>query len=135
MFDVRVFHPNAPSNKEKTLENLYKTHEKEKNRNYLQRVLQTEKAIFTPLVYSTNGGMAPQAVNFHKRLSTLISQKTGEKYNDVISCMRTKVNFAMLRSVPMSVRGVRGKPSRVPVTPISCLSFNLIPGMEDYDGF
>ena len=136
MFDVRIFHPHA-----KTYENLdiiadvYSRHEREKQRSYLQRVLQTEKASFTPLVYSTNGGMATEAKNFHKKVAHMIADKTKESYSDVINVMRTKLSFAMLKSVLISVRGSRGKGRRGPETPLSCLSFNLVPEMRDYETY
>ena len=60
-FDVRVFHPNAPSYKSREISQLYLTHEKMKCKDYEQRVVQVEKASFTPLVYSTHGGMAGRA--------------------------------------------------------------------------
>ena len=56
--DVRVFHPGADSNTGK-LSKVYKKHEAEKKRVYNERVIQVEKATFTPLVFSTTGGMAP----------------------------------------------------------------------------
>jgi hypothetical protein len=111
------------------------SHEKEKQRSYLQRVLQTEKASFTPLVYSTNGGMAQEARRFHKRVAQMVSEKTKKNYGDVMNVMRTKLSFAMLKSVLMSVRGSRGKGRRAPETPLSCLSFNLIPELQEYETY
>ncbi len=133
MFDVRVFHPNAPSYKNRGLSELYKQHEKAKVRQYQHRVLQTEKASFTPLVYSTHGGMAPQSIVFHKKLAGLIAEKRNETYNDVQRCMRTKLRFAMLKSVLVSIRGTRGGRSRKLETPLSCVSFNLIPESQSYE--
>ena len=40
-----------------------------------RRVLEVEKATFTPLVFSTTGGMGKEAEKFHKRLAALISEK------------------------------------------------------------
>ena len=62
--DVRVTHPNSPSYKDKKPEVLYSQHEREKKQ---LRVLQVEKASFTPLVFSTSGGMV-ECTKFHKRL-------------------------------------------------------------------
>ena len=41
--DVRVFHPNAPSNKTKTLSTLYKKNKIEKKKQYNSRVINVEK--------------------------------------------------------------------------------------------
>ncbi len=135
MFDVRIFHPNAPSYRNKTISELYRMHEKAKIKEYQHRVIQTEKASFTPLIYSTNGGMAPQSVIFHKKLAHQIADKRKEKYADVISCMRTKLCFSMLKSVLISIRGARGKRTRTPEVPLSCVSFNLIPTMQHYETY
>ena len=64
MTDVRIFLPNALSYKNKSLGELYKLYENAKIRQYQHRVVQTEKASFTPLVYNTYGGW---------RLSVLLS--------------------------------------------------------------
>ena len=133
MFDVRIFHPYAKTYENHKLSDIYARHEKEKQRNYLQRVLQIEKASFTPLVYSTHGGMANEAKRFHKKVALMIADKTRESYSDVINCMRTKLTFSMLRSVLISVRGSRGRTRKAPETPISCLSYNLIPEIQQYE--
>ena len=126
MFDVRIFHPNADSYIDRDIKSVYNQHENIKKKNYEQRVIQVEKCSFTPLVYSTSGGMAPQARVFHKRLAELIAEKTKEEFRDVISTMRTKLSFALLKSVLISVRGSRGRPSHSRELPISAISFNLI---------
>ena len=72
-FDVRVFHPNASSNKSGKLSAVYKRHENAKKREYGQRVLDVEHGVFTPLVLSTTGGMGREATTFYKRLAREIS--------------------------------------------------------------
>ena len=71
--------------------------------------------------------MAPQAQAFHRRIAELITAKTNEEYRDVMSTMRTKLSFALLKSVLVSVRGSRGKSPPNCEIPISDISFNLIP--------
>ncbi len=133
MFDVHVFHPNAPTYKDQSINELYALHEKQKISAYQNRVLQVEKASFTPLVYSTNGGMGKQASAFHKRVAQLLSEKTKETYSDIMNCMRTKLSYAMLRSTLVSVRGARGKYAKSYQSPLSSISFNLIPQAQDYE--
>ena len=70
--------------------------------------------------------MSPRATNFHQRVAKMVSEKRQESYSDVINVMRTKLAFVLLRSVLISVRGARGKKCNIPVTPVSCTSFNLI---------
>ena len=135
MFDVRVFHPNCKTYKNKSLKDIYKLHENMKIKDYQQRVLQTEKASFTPLIYSTNGGMAPQAEVFHKRIANLIAEKKNERYSDVMAHLRTNLSFTMLRSVLNSIRGTRGKKMTGPKTPQIYLSYNLIQARENYESY
>ena len=56
-FDVRVFHPNADSYRDLSPKQIYRQHENEKKRKYATRVLEIEQGTFTPLVFSTTGGM------------------------------------------------------------------------------
>ena len=79
-FDVRVFHPNAPSNSSRSLPAAYKKHEDEKKRTYGQRILEIEHGVFTPLVLSTSGGMGREAQTFYKRLADLLSLKRDVPY-------------------------------------------------------
>ena len=75
-FDVRVFHPNAPSNRSTNLQAAYKKHESSKKREYGQRVRDIEHGVFTPLVLSTTGGAGREATTFYKRLADLIPRSS-----------------------------------------------------------
>ena len=74
-FDVRVFHPNASSNRSMTTAAAYRKHETARKREYAQRVREVEHGVFTPLVLSTTGGMAREATTFYKRLADELSRK------------------------------------------------------------
>lgn len=124
--DIRVMHPNAPTYINKNIEQVYVHHEREKKRQYNERVLQIEKGTFTPIVMSTTGGMGNEANRHHKRIATLISNKRNENYADVMNYMRTRLRFCLLKSVLMAIRGVRGRQMKENTTPISNLSFNLL---------
>ena len=69
MFDVRIFHANADSYRDKGVSQVYILHENQKKKEYEQRVVHVEKASFTPLVYSTTGGMGPLAAIFQKKVA------------------------------------------------------------------
>ena len=77
LFDVRVCHPNANSYRDLTPKQIYKKHENEKKRQYAERVMEIEQGTFTPLVFTTTGGMAGECVKYHSRLAELIAQFTG----------------------------------------------------------
>ena len=131
-FDVRVLHPNAPSYKDTPPTSLYSNHKKEKMRKYSARILTVEKGSFTPLVYSTFGGWGPQATAYHKRLATLISRKRNEEYHHVMNHIRTRLRFALLKSVLVAVRGERGK-KQWSTQPLSSVSFNMIPHARSFE--
>ncbi len=124
--DVRVSNFNSPVFKDKTPEQIYKLQEREKKYAYNQRVIQVEKGTFTPLIFSTTGGMGPEATKYHKRVAEVISKKKKEDYADVMKHIRTRIRFAILRGTLIAIRGDRGRKKRQH-TPISDLAYNLIP--------
>ena len=89
-------------------------------------MIQVEKGTFTPLIFSTTGGMGPEATKYHKRVAEVISKKKKEEYPDVIKHMRTRIRFAILRGTLIAIRGDRGRLKRRR-TPVSELDYNLIP--------
>ena len=129
--DVRVMHPNSPSYKDMAPEQIYSKHEREKKAAYNDRVLQIERGSFTPLIFSTTGGMGLESTKYHKRVAELIAAKRGEQYSDVMNHIRTGLRYALLKSVLVAVRGERGRSRRE--APISDLSLNLIPGQATYE--
>ncbi|KAG0723439.1 hypothetical protein GWK47_042743 [Chionoecetes opilio] len=58
--DIRVFDPMAASHRELSLEAVHHRNELEKIRAYGDRILQVDHGTFTPLVFTTSGGMAPR---------------------------------------------------------------------------
>ena len=106
-FDVRVFHPNAPSYRQTQIASLFRRHELEKKREYGDRVRNVEFASFTPLVFSTFGGLGREATIFYSRLADLLSRKHDTCYNHTLSWMRCAISFSLLRSAILSIRGSR----------------------------
>ena len=110
--DIRVFHHAAPSNQCATIDDSFKKHESEKKRQYNSRILEVEKATFTPLVFSTLGGMGTEAEKFFKRVATLISSKRETPYSECVSYLRRKISFCLLKTVLIALRGYRGRSLR-----------------------
>ena len=106
-FDVRVCHPNAESYKDLEPQQIYRTHENEKKRLYSRRVLDIEHGTFTPLVFTTTGGMGNECLGYHSRLAELIAIKKGEQYAKTMSWIRSRISFALLRSALVCLRGSR----------------------------
>ena len=105
--DVRVFNPHAPTNKNTPLQSAYRTHEKMKKRAYQQRVLEIEHASFTPVVLSATGGMANEATFLKKRIAPLLALKWDQPYSTVMTWLRCRITFALLRSAIQCLRGAR----------------------------
>ena len=131
--DVRVTHPNSPSYRDKTIEQIYTQHENEKKQMYNDRIIHVEKGSFSPLIFTTSGGMGPEATRYHKRIAELISAKRNESYRDVVNWIRTKVRFALLNSTLIALRGERGRKRRSDETTLADISLNLIPEHSAYE--
>ena len=88
---------NADSYRELSPKQIFQLHENEKKRQYSRRVLEVEQGTFTPLVFTSTGGMADECNRFHSRLAELLALKKGDDYATTISWIRAKVSFAILR--------------------------------------
>ena len=108
-FNIRVCHANADSYKELSPKQIYKLHEDEKKRKYASRIIEVEKSTFTPLVFTTTGGMSQECQWYYSRLAELISSKKQEEYATTITWIRTKVSFAILRTALVCLRGTRSR--------------------------
>ena len=82
------------------------------------------KSSFVPLVFTTSGGMAPECAAFMKQVALRRSDlKRKDDYADVANYIRTKIRFALLKSVQISLRGVRGKQRKEATLPTSAVDF------------
>ena len=97
-FDVRVCRPNAVSNWNLEPQQIYRIHENKKKRLYSERLLDFEHGTFTPLPFTTTGGMGKECLKYHSRLAQLIAIKKGEQCAKTISWIRSSNSFALLRS-------------------------------------
>ena len=114
-FDVRVFNPYAQSHRSSTLVQCYRRNEQEKKRSYEERVREVEHGSFSPLIFSTSGGLGPIATVVYKRIASLIAEKRDQPYSRTLFWLRCKLSFSLLRSAIMCIRGSRSSyhhPSR-----------------------
>ena len=79
-FDVRVFDPSAYANQ--TMQQCFAKNEKEKKRNYNERIINVDNGSFTALIFSIHGGMARECSTFYSRLSELIANKKKRTFFD-----------------------------------------------------
>ena len=124
-FDIRVTHPNTRTNASKSPAQIYKEQEREKKGFYNRRVIEVEKGTFTPLVFTTSGGMAPECERLNKRLAELIAAKRKEKYADVIAYIRKRLRFALLKATLVALRGYRGPQRQTEAIELSEVAFNF----------
>ena len=97
-FDVRVFNPFAQSYRNTSLSQCYRRNEMEKKRAYDERVREIEHGSFSPLVFSTSGGMGTTATVVYKRIASMIAEKHNKPYSKTIHWIRCRLNFSLLRS-------------------------------------
>ena len=97
-FDVRIFNPFAQSYANSSMSKCYRKHKLDKKREYEERVREIEHGSFSPLVFSTAGGMGPIATTVYKRIASLIADKRQEPYSTTLFWLRCKLSFSLLRS-------------------------------------
>ena len=62
---------------------------------------------FTPLIFTTTEGMAPECQMFHSRLAELIATKEAEEYSNTMNWLRVKISFSLIKSALVCLRGSR----------------------------
>ena len=90
-FDIRVFNPLAPRYSGLSLDATHAKNERDKTRKYSERIINVEQGTFTPLVFTSAGGMARQSQIFYKRMAELMAEKRGRR--KVSSWHGCDVNF------------------------------------------
>ena len=83
------------SNRTSNLLVAYSKHEQEKRRHY-ERVRELENSTFTPLVFSTAGGMGRAATATIQRLAGLLSEKWNTPYSVLMNWLCCRFTFALL---------------------------------------
>ena len=68
---------------------------------------EVERGSFTPLVFSSLGGMGKAATVMYRRLANLLSDKWNSSYSLIMGWLRCSLSFSLLRSSLMCLRGSR----------------------------
>ena len=103
-FDTRVFYPYARCYRSKPLKSLLRKMEGDKKREYGERIREVEHGSFTPLVFTTGGGMGQEAMVVVKKLADDLAMKRNERYSRVVSWMRCCLAFSLARAAIRCVR-------------------------------
>lgn len=106
-FDVRVFHPDASSYRDRCLEDMLKLHEDRKTLEYGERITNVDHGSFTPLVFTTDGCSATHCLRFLKSLCSRLATHDNRPYSQLMAFVRGRLSFALLRSAIMCLRGSR----------------------------
>ncbi len=79
--------------------------------------------------------MGPECEKLNKKIARSMATTTRkhEHYSKIMNHVRTRLRFALLKSILVAVRGYRGK-SRGGETDIGEIDFNLIPEGIVYEG-
>ena len=124
-FEVRVFNPHAPTNRQTQLSTCYQQHKAAKRRAYDQRVREVKHGFFTPLVLSATGGLGKAASVTYKRLAALLSEKWDQPYSHVVGWLCCRLSYSLLRSAILCIRGARsstGRPGRGHHAPVDLVT-------------
>lgn len=106
-FDIRIFDPMAHCHRDLTLDAAHRRNEQEKNRAYEERIQNVDQGSFTPVVFTTAGGMGPRAQSFYARLAETLADKKQQPRSSVVAWMRCRLSFSLLRSALVCLRGTR----------------------------
>ena len=74
---------------------------------YNDRVLNVEHGSFTPLVFSSFGGMARECKVFFQRLIEKVAEKRNCEISVASGVIKTMLSFSLLRSCLLCIRGTR----------------------------
>jgi len=68
-------------------------------------MIDIEKSSFSPVVFTTSVGMAPECAKANERLAEKIIEKRREPYASVMTCVSEKLRFALLMSTLAAIQG------------------------------
>ena len=96
-----------PNHVQKNTKDAYRYHESLKKLKYEKRVVEVEQSSFTPLIFSCTGGASPNTNKVITRIAQKLSHKREESFSDIVSYIRTRLYFALLRSCLLCIRGCK----------------------------
>ena len=106
-FDVRVFNAIAKRYVHMDTAKANQLNEKEKKKNYNERILEDEHGSFTSIFMSAYGGIGKEGNKCYNRLAELLAEKKNQQLSVMASWIRRKLIFALINSICMCIRGSR----------------------------
>ena len=129
-FHVRMFNPFTQSYRNTSMAQCYHQNEAKKRRSYDERVKEVEQALFSPLVFSTAGGMGATATVVYKRIAAMIAEMHEKLYGKTIHWICCCLNFFLLRSTTMCFCGARSAVHRPAGPFISTMDLACVEGRD-----
>ena len=123
-FDVMVFNPYAPSNRQPQLSVCYCSHEASKKRAYERWILEVEHASFTPLIFSATGGLGREATVVYKCIAAQLSAKWGHSYSATMAWIRTSSTMCIRGALSTIGHAFNHSPVDL-ITKVAQVSFSL----------
>ena len=133
-FDVRVFNPLAPSNRNQHPAAVFRKHEIEKKHAYQQQIQDVEQCSFTPLVLSATGGTGSEATTFYKRLAAMLSQKWETPCSKTLCWLRCHLSYSLIRSAIQAIRDARSSQGHAARLPLSIDLITIEPHISPEQG-
>ena len=93
--DVKVFNAYAKTYRDTPLANCYRKCELQKKRSYEEHICEVGHGSFTPLIFSTQGGMSKATTTMYKRLASLISTKKSLPHSKTMNWIRCLIEFSL----------------------------------------
>ena len=104
-FLMLVFNTLAESNLSSCPAATFRRHKGEKHRAYEEHIQEVERGSFTPLVFSSSGGMGKADTITYQCLAYLLSNKWNSSYSMIMGGLCCFLGFSLLRSLLMCLRG------------------------------
>ena len=112
IFDVRVTDMDCNSNITKTSQQVFHQQEKEKKKKY-SKACEEAHLHFTPLVFSVDGLEGPECKAAMKHLASKLAAKWNRQYSQIVSFVRSRLAFTLVRAASRCLRGTRTPKQRV----------------------
>jgi hypothetical protein len=109
IIDVRVTFPDGGENKSRETKSLIEKHEEEKRKKY-QTECDRQGFDFIPFVVTTDGVMGSGAKQLLLNMAKALGNKWGKKKGVVLTWIRTRLSFAIIRATSACIRGSRSQP-------------------------
>ena len=107
-FDIRVTHPRSGLVSAQQVRQQLIKNEREKKRQYAERINTIDRGVFTPLVFSTNGMLGRECSMCLKALvEAIVTKNIDLSYSQVMHHLRCKLSICLLRWSITCLRGCR----------------------------